>query len=114
MVTTDDPLPELSHGEPTETEKRIGEIIAANLVDDGATIQMGIGNIPAHVLSCLWSHRDIGVHTEMFSDGLVDLVEKGVITNSMKKIHQGRIVGGFCFGTKKLYDFLHNNPFVGR
>ena len=74
----------------------------------------GIGNIPDTVLASLWAHRDIGVHTEMFSDGLVDLVEKGVITNARKKVHQGKIVGGFCLGTRRLYDFIDNNPSLGR
>lgn len=73
----------------------------------------GIGTIPDQVLSCLWSHKDIGVHTEMFSDGLVDLVERGVITNAKKRVHQGKIVGGFCVGTQRLYDFIDNNPSLG-
>lgn len=73
----------------------------------------GIGNIPDQVLSCLWSHKNIGVHSEMFSDGLVDLVEKGVVTNALKNIQQGKTVGGFCVGSQRLYDFIDNNPSVG-
>ncbi|XP_033208942.1 4-hydroxybutyrate coenzyme A transferase-like [Belonocnema kinseyi] len=108
----DDPLP--SHGakEPSKEEQLIGKHIAENLVDDGATLQLGIGSIPDAVLSQLKSHKDLGVHSEMFSDGVVDLVNLGCITNSKKKLHQGRIVGSFCVGTQKLYSFMHDNPFI--
>jgi len=68
---------------------------------------------PDQVLSSLWGHRDIGVHSEMFSDGLVDLVERGVITNSQKVVMQGKIVGGFCLGSQRLYDFIDDNPSLG-
>ena len=72
----------------------------------------GIGSIPDSVLSKLNNHRDLGIHSEMFSDGIVNLVELGVVTNARKVIQTGKIVGGFAFGTKKLYDFMNNNPFV--
>lgn len=74
---------------------------------------LGIGSIPDAVLASLKSHKQLGVHTEMFSDGIVDLVEAGVITNAHKIIHQGKIVTGFVVGTKRVFDFIHNNPFVG-
>lgn len=73
----------------------------------------GIGSIPDAVLSSLKSHRDLGIHSEMFSDGVVDLAEAGCITNSQKRIMPGKIVGSFCLGSRRLYDFLDNNPFVG-
>lgn len=110
----DEPLP--SHGgkPSSEQETKIGQLIAENLVADGATLQMGIGNIPDAVLNALHSHKDLGIHSEMFADGVVDLVEKGCITNAKKTIHKGRIVGSFLIGTKKLYDFVDNNPFIGK
>ena len=84
----------------------------SELIDDRSTLQMGIGGIPDAVLSCLHNHKDLGVHTEMFSDGVVELVEKGVITNEYKKKHPGKIVTGFAIGTRKLYDFIDDNPQV--
>lgn len=75
---------------------------------------LGIGSIPDSVLSKLKHHRDLGIHSEMFSDGIVTLTELGVITNARKVIQTGKIVGGFAFGTKRLYDFMNNNPFVGQ
>lgn len=90
----------------------IGRIIADNLVSDGATLQMGIGAIPDAVLNQLGGHKDLGVHSEMFSDGVIDLVHSGVINNSRKKLNPGQLVGGFCVGSKRLYDFLDDNPFV--
>src|SRR5690606_13178963 len=97
--------------EPTPTELAIG-INVASLVEDGATLQMGIGGIPNAVLKCLTDHKDLGIHTEMFSDGVIDLVEKGVINNRHKKIHPGAIVSSFAIGSKKLYDFIDNNLLV--
>ena len=84
----------------------------ARLVADGATLQMGIGAIPDAVLRRLFDKHDLGVHTEMFSDGVVDLVEAGVITNRRKNVHPGRIVTSFVMGTQRLYDFVDDNPFV--
>lgn len=95
-----------------ETEKKIGKIIADNLVDDGATLQMGIGAIPDAALAALKNHKDLGVHTEMFSDGILDLVESNALTNAKKHIMPGKIVTSFVYGSKKLYDFLDNNPLV--
>jgi acyl-CoA hydrolase len=89
----------------------IGKLVAG-LVEDGSTLQMGIGAIPDCVLSHLGGHEDLGVHTEMFSDGLIHLVEKGVVTNARKKVEPGKIVTTFVLGTRKVYDFVHDNPFV--
>ena len=97
---------------PSPEEDAIGKLIAENLVEDGATMQLGIGSVPDAVLSYLTGHKDLGIHSEMFSDGILPLVEKGVITNIHKKSHPGKIVGGFTMGTRKLYDFLHDNPSV--
>ncbi|XP_046610714.1 4-hydroxybutyrate coenzyme A transferase [Neodiprion virginianus] len=106
------PLPTHGGKPPSKVESQIGQLIADNLVENGATLQMGIGSIPDAVLSALKGHKDLGVHSEMFSDGVVDLVNTGCITNNKKIRHQGRIVGSFCVGTQKLYDFMHNNPFI--
>ena len=95
----------------TAIEGRIGEIIAG-LVEDGSTLQMGIGAIPDAVLTRLHNKRDLGVHTEMFSDRLVPLVEAGAVTNKFKTVFPGRIVTAFCVGTQKTFDFVHDNPFV--
>jgi 4-hydroxybutyrate CoA-transferase len=98
--------------QPTSpVEDAIGEH-AAKLVPDGATLQMGIGAVPDAVLRRLFDRRDLGIHTEMFSDGVVDLVEAGVITNRRKQLHPGRIITSFVIGTERLYDFVHDNPFV--
>ncbi|CAN5486525.1 acetyl-CoA hydrolase/transferase C-terminal domain-containing protein [soil metagenome] len=111
MVEVDDQIPEVAPPVLTEIERGIGRHVAA-LVEDGATIQMGIGAIPDAVLRELHSHRDLGVHTEMFSDGLVELVESGVVTGALKTIHPYKIVATFVMGTRKLYDFIHDNPMV--
>ncbi|KAL7300164.1 hypothetical protein TKK_0007162 [Trichogramma kaykai] len=111
-VNHDGPLPAHGGNEPSKEEKLIGKYIAENLVENGATLQLGIGSIPDAVLALLKQHKDLGVHSEMFSDGVVDLVNLGCVTNSQKKMHTGRIVGSFCVGTNKLYDFMDNNPFI--
>lgn len=112
MVWDDSPLPELNYGaEEDAGAVAIGRHVAA-LIEDGATLQMGIGNIPDAVLQQLTGHKGLGVHTEMFSDGLVPLVEKGVITNEHKKVRPGKIVSSFILGTRKVYDFAHDNPYV--
>ncbi|MCK6547616.1 4-hydroxybutyrate CoA-transferase [Myxococcota bacterium] len=95
----------------TEVEARIGEVIA-DLVEDGSTLQMGIGGIPNAVLSRLGNKNDLGVHTEMFSDGLVDLAKNGNITNKRKKVHPGRTVTSFVSGSQRLYDFVDDNAMV--
>lgn len=112
MVWVEDALPEVNYSNEVSPEaKEIGKIIAA-MIDDGATLQMGIGTIPDLVLRNLSHHKNLGIHTEMFSDGVLPLIESGVINNSMKKIRKGRIVAGFMIGTKKLYDFLDDNPMI--
>ena len=111
MVEVDEPLHEVEMPELTEEDRAIGKHIA-ELVDDGATIQMGIGSIPNAVLASLTNHKDLGVHTEMFSDGVISLVESGVINGRLKVKHPGRMVAGFVMGTRKLYDFIDDNPQV--
>lgn len=111
-VNVDVPLPDHPHRKMSPEEEAIGKWIAENLVDDGATLQMGIGNIPDAVLAKLHNHKDLGIHSEMFASGVVDLVNKGCVTNNKKIIHRGRIVGSFLVGSKQLYDFVDNNPFI--
>lgn len=111
LVEVDEPLPQIAPAQLTEVERAIGRHVAG-LVDDGATLQMGIGAIPDAVLAALGGHKDLGVHTEMFSDGVVDLVEKGVITGRHKRKHPGKIVSSFLMGTQRLYDFVDDNPAV--
>jgi 4-hydroxybutyrate CoA-transferase len=110
-VLAEDALPQIKVHPPTETERAIGKH-CAELVEDGATLQMGIGAIPDAVLAELMNHRDLGVHSEMFSDGVIELVERGVITNEKKVTHPGKIVAGFVMGTRRLYDFIDDNPSV--
>ena len=105
------PIPEMIPKELSIEERQIGEHVAG-VIEDGATLQMGIGAIPDATLSCLGNHKDLGIHTEMFSDGVLPLVEKGIITNKYKKSHPGVIVSGFILGTRKLYDFVDDNPVV--
>ncbi|WP_242343020.1 acetyl-CoA hydrolase/transferase family protein [Anaeromyxobacter terrae] len=111
LVEVDEPIHELPAHELTEAEHAIGRH-CAELVEDGATLQLGIGAIPQATFAYLGDHQRLGIHTEMLSDGIVDLVEKGVITGEAKRVHPGKIVGGFAVGTRKLYDFLHDNPLV--
>ena len=111
FVHTDRPLLE-QHGAPeSDVEARIGEIIA-DLVEDGSTLQMGIGNIPDAVLNRLHGKRDLGIHTEMFSDRVIELVEEGVVTNRLKKVHPNRITTSFVSGTKRLFEFVDDSPIV--
>ncbi|NND14983.1 MAG: acetyl-CoA hydrolase/transferase family protein [Eudoraea sp.] len=110
-IEVDEPIHEQPIGKISKSEESIGKNIA-NLIVDGATLQMGIGNIPNAVLTNLMGHRRLGIHTEMFSDGILPLVEAGVITGEEKKIKPGKIVSCFAAGTKKLYDFLDDNPSV--
>ena len=107
----EDDLPLHPQGKLDDITKAIGKNVA-QLINDGDCLQMGIGVIPDAVLACLTDRKDLGVHTEMFSDGLLDLVEAGVITNRLKKTHSGKIVTGFAMGTQKLYDFVDDNPEV--
>lgn len=112
MVWQETPLQEVHFGgDVSAAEMQIGQRVAA-LIDDRSTLQMGIGSIPDAVLRSLGSHQNLGVHTEMFSDGLVDLLEKGVVNNRFKKIHPGKTVTAFALGTRRLYDFVDDNPAV--
>ena len=105
------PLPELGGGAIGEVEEAIGRHIAG-LVEDGSTLQLGIGTIPDAVLKFLGDKKDLGIHSEMFSDGVVDLYEKGVITGANKTLDKGKMVAAFLMGSKKLYDFVDNHPDV--
>jgi len=110
-IEVDVPIHSTLLDEPSAIEKAIGKHVAS-LVEDGATLQMGIGNIPNAVLSNLGNHQRLGVHTEMFSDGILPLVEKGIITGEEKAVKKGKLVTCFAMGTKKLYDFVDDNPLV--
>ncbi|MES2286871.1 MAG: acetyl-CoA hydrolase/transferase C-terminal domain-containing protein [Bacteroidota bacterium] len=111
IVKGENPLFTSTTKEPTEVENKIGQFIS-EIVEDGATLQMGIGGIPNAALANLIHHKNLGVHTEMFSDGLVDLVNRGVITGMNKVTDVGKIVSSFVFGTRKVYDFIDRNPIV--
>jgi acyl-CoA hydrolase len=110
-VDADYPLHEHPRPVLTDVERAIGRYVAG-LVDDGATLQMGIGSIPDAVLTALGGHRDLGVHTEMLSEGVIDLVECGVVTGERKRVHPGKLVATFLMGTRRLYDFVDDNPQV--
>ncbi len=111
-VWVDDDLPEVSYADgANEMTNKIGEIVAG-LVDDGATLQLGIGTIPDSVLKNLTNHKNLGIHTEMFSDGVIPLIENGTINNSLKKVVNGYCVTSFMLGTRKLYDFADDNPII--
>lgn len=112
LVEVDEALPEVSYAEKINaTSLAIGKY-CAEIIEDRSTLQMGIGAIPDAVLACLHNHKDLGIHTEMFSDGIIPLVEKGIITNKYKSKHRYKMVTGFAIGTKKLYSFLDDNPQV--
>src|SRR5512143_1812895 len=111
LVEVDEPVHELPAHQISDAERAIGRH-CAELVDDGATVQIGIGAIPQATLSALSDHHRLGIHTEMISDGVVDLVEKGVVTGEAKRVHPGKIVAGFAHGSRRLYDFLDDNPLV--
>lgn len=111
VIQVDYPMVELPQGEPGELEKAIGMHVA-ELVPDGATLQLGIGAIPDGVLYFLRDKRHLGIHTELFSDGVVDLVERGVVTNERKSLHRGKIICGFILGSQRLYHFVHDNAMV--
>lgn len=107
-IEVDYPIFELPVSESSDIEIAIGENVAS-LIEDGATLQMGIGGIPNAVLSCLHNHKDLGIHTEMFSDGIIPLIEKGIINGKYKKLHPGAIVSSFALGSRALYDFMDDN-----
>ena len=110
MVYCDEPLYEARFGDKVgSNELRIGEHVAG-MIEDGSTLQMGIGSIPDAVLRALTNHKNLGVHTEMCSDGIVELIEKDIINNKLKNIHPNKTVTGFALGTRKLYDYVNDNP----
>ncbi len=112
MVWEEAELPEVDYaGKADLVADKIGQQVA-NLIEDGSTLQMGIGAIPNAILGKLGSHKDLGVHTEMFSDGLIPLVVSGVVNNSKKKVSCGEVVTSFILGTRKVYDFVDNNPYI--
>lgn len=112
MVYVEEPLPEVDYGAKLGADElRIGEVIAG-IIEDGSTLQLGIGTIPDAVLKALGNHKNLGIHTEMFSDGIIDLMQKGIINNSKKTIHPNKTVTGFAIGTRRLYDFVHDNPAI--
>jgi acyl-CoA hydrolase len=109
LVEVSEDLPELEKSGFTEVEKRIGEHIA-ELVKDGSTLQLGIGGIPDAVLASLAGKRDLGIHTEMVSDGVMEAVEAGIITGARKTLHPRKVIATFSLGSHRLYDYLDNNP----
>ncbi len=109
VVEVDYPIPEVHMTDANPLQQRIAEHIVA-LIPDGATLQTGIGGVPDAVLRLLTNHRDLGIHTELFSDGVIDLVERGVINCRAKTLHPGKIIAGFVLGTQHLYSFIHDNP----
>jgi len=111
VVECHDPIFEIAINPPTPEEAKIGSFIA-EIVEDGATLQTGIGGIPNAALLALKNHKNLGMHSEMFSDGVVDLVECGALNGLMKKRQWGKIVAGFCIGSRRLYDFIDDNPVV--
>jgi acetyl-CoA hydrolase len=113
LVPVDYPLPEMGMGGEgtSEVVEKIAGYIA-ELIPDGATMQMGIGAIPDAVLKYLYEKKDLGVHSELFSDGVIDLVEAGVITNARKSLHRGKIAAGFVIGTRRLYKWVDDNPLI--
>ena len=111
FVPVDEPLIEIPRPEITEAEKAIGAYIA-DLIEDGSTLQLGIGAIPDAILFALKDKRDLGIHTEMFSDGVMELVEAGVINCSKKTLHPNKIVSTFIMGTKDLYEWVDDNAFI--
>lgn len=111
VVEVDEPIHEINIPEITEIEDRIGNFIA-ELIDDRSTLQMGIGNIPNAVLRKLGNHKNLGLHTEMFSDGVIDLILKDVINGNYKGINPGRALATFLLGSRRLYDYVDDNPFV--
>ena len=111
LVECDAPLLELPPDPVTDVQIQIGKHVAG-LIEDGSTLQMGIGGIPDSVWSFLESHRNLGVHTEMFSDRIIPLIEAGVINGERKTLHPGKVVASFVLGTRKLFDFISNNPAI--
>ncbi|WP_111682068.1 acetyl-CoA hydrolase/transferase family protein [Winogradskyella tangerina] len=111
FVEVDEPLPAFPVTQPTDVEIKIGDYVA-ELIEDRSTLQMGIGSIPNAVLSRLHNHKDLGLHTEMFSDGVIDLILKDVINGNYKGVNPGRALATFLMGSQRLYDYVDDNPFV--
>jgi acyl-CoA hydrolase len=112
LVECDEPILEVAPAQPDEVSRQIGRFIA-DLIEPGATLQLGIGAIPNAVLSYLGDKEDLGLHTEMFTDGIIDLIRRGVITNQRKTLHPGKSITSFCMGTRQLYDLVDDNPAFG-
>lgn len=117
IVEYDEPIKELPQVDPDTAPEvlavfdKIGKNVA-DLIEDGSTLQMGIGAIPDSVMKYLHDKKDLGIHTEMFSDGIIDLVEEGIINGEKKTLHPGKIIAGFVLGTQRVYDFIDNNPVI--
>jgi acyl-CoA hydrolase len=109
IIPYDEPLPEYDFGKESEIALQVGRYVAS-LVRDGDTLQIGYGHIPLGVLSCLSHKRHLGIHTDLITDAIVDLIKKGVIDNSKKSINKGKTIGTYCLGSKQTYDFVNNNP----
>ncbi len=109
LVPVDEPLIEFQTVEPDDLTRKIGEYVAA-LVDDGSTVELGIGRIPHATLEFMAGKREIGIHTEMLTDQIIDLIDKGVITGARKSLDRGKVVASFCMGTRRLYDYIDDNP----
>lgn len=109
LVPVDAPLPEVPPREPSEVMREVGQYVAS-LVEDGSTVELGIGQIPHAVMEFLGEKKDLGIHTEMFTDSIIDLIESGAITGARKTVDRGKIVASFALGTRRLYDYIDNNP----
>ena len=109
LVPVDEPLQQVHAVEPNEVTRQIGQHIAS-LVEDGSTVELGIGRIPQAVLEFLHEKHDLGIHTEMFTDSMIDVIESGAVTGAHKSMDKGKVVASFCLGTRKLYDYVDNNP----
>ncbi|HEX9735680.1 MAG TPA: acetyl-CoA hydrolase/transferase C-terminal domain-containing protein, partial [Thermoanaerobaculia bacterium] len=109
LVPTDEPILEVAYAETSGEMQQIAEYVSA-LIDDGSTLELGIGGIPQALLGYLKDKKDLGIHTEMFTDGIIDLIEAGVVNGSKKTLDRGKVVASFCLGSKKLYDYIDDNP----
>ncbi len=110
-MEADEPIYELESSPGDEVTEQIGRYVSM-LIDDGATLQLGIGKIPSAVLQHLGDHKDLGIHTEMMGDGVIDLMDRGIINNRCKTFHHGKAITTFCLGSRRLYDYVHQNPHI--